>query len=517
MNRKFYISTPIYYPSGRPHVGHAYSTILADVISRYKKILGYDTFFVTGTDEHGKKIEESAKREGVEIIEYVNKNVEIFLSLWKMLGINYDKFIRTTDAKHIETVQSVFSIFFEKKLIYLSEWSGIYCIACEENISEKDAIKKDNKLFCVHGHELIKIKEESFFFKMSEFTKWISDYYHDNSEFIYPNSRMLELKNNFLETKLQDLSISRTSFSWGIPILEKSNHVIYVWMDALLNYISVLGFLQKDDSLFKKYWLDDNTEIVHLLSKEITRFHCIYWPIFLKNLNLRMPTKILSHGWIITKEGKMSKSIGNVLDPFYFIEKYGRDALRYYLMKDMSLTNDNIFSEESFVGTFNGDLSNNFGNLVSRTIGMVNKYSNSNFNPLNTNIDNYDKDMINNINLTNKKAVEYINSFDIPNLLNEIQLLINASNKYIEDSKPWELFKKNDNNKINNILNLLAKTIEVCTFWLEPVLIDGTKVVKKQINFNEISYNTVIDINSINNITVNESSPIYIRIMENEK
>lgn len=509
--KKFYITTPIYYPSGKPHIGHAYSTILADVYKRYKQLIGYQTFFCTGTDEHGKKIELAAKQNNLSTMEYVNKNVDIFVDLWKKLGIKYDFFVRTTNKHHIATVQKIFSFYLSKDLIYLSDWSSLYCISCEENYTTKEAIKKHDQLFCQHGHELIVTNEESYFFRMSQFENWIRDYLLTHQDFVLPESRVNELVNNFLSDNLKDLSISRTSFKWGIPIKENNQHVIYVWMDALFNYITSLGFKSNNEQLFKTFWLDQDCEKVHLLSKEITRFHCIYWPIFLHVLNLPLPNKIISHGWIITPEGKMSKSLGNVIDPFILLEKYNREMLRYYFIKDMSLHSDNIFSLETMIGTYNGDLANNYGNLISRSLGMLNKYCN-NVIPKYQKNKLYDA-IIEELFAMNKQCYVLCDQLDIQSLLNKIQQMINILNKTIEEQKPWELFKFNKYDEINALMYILFKVIESVSFWLQPILIDSISTVIQQTNIpiDKLVYEDLFNLDSLKDITCNFASPIFIR------
>lgn len=513
-NKTFYVTTPIYYPSGKPHVGHAYSTVLADVLAKYKKLIGYEVFFSTGTDEHGKKIEQAAIKANKSTIDFIDENVKVFQNLWKLLGIDYSRFVRTTNIEHIRMVQKIFDIYDHKGLIYLGEWKSQYCVACEENYTSKDIKTIDNKDYCPIGHLLEWTSEYTYFFRMSKFQDWIVQIFNQKHNWIEPQARVNELTNNFLQNALTDLSISRTSFKWGIPILKDQSHVMYVWMDALFNYLSVLGYLSSDDSLYQKFWNHQDAEVVHLLSKEITRFHCVYWPIFLHNLDVRLPTKIISHGWIITSTGKMSKSLGNVIDPFVLVDTYSRDCLRYYLIKDMSLVNDNVFSLEAMIGTYNGDLANNYGNLLSRTLGMLKKYFQNtipNFNP--NQFDELDMTLLENIKQCIQSCYQAVQDLTPALVLEQVQALINHANKYIELKKPWELLKQQATHLVENVLSLLVNVVKISTFWLQPVLCDGIKLASEQyqFNFSQLAYDDLFNFNQLDEHKVGESSPIFVR------
>ncbi|RXY97138.1 methionine--tRNA ligase [Malacoplasma penetrans] len=519
--KKFYITTPIYYPSGNPHIGHAFTTLIADVLTRYKKKLGYETFFITGMDEHGQKIEEKAKELNLKPQELVDKYAKVFDNLWKLLGIEYSHFIRTTAEYHKNVVQETFSELLKKDFIYLGVWKGLYCVSCEENYTKNIAVRKENddKLYCAQLHPLIQKEEESYFLKIKQFKKYISSFLKDPN-LVYPITRINELFNSFLNNDdFDDLSISRSNFSWGIQIKENPKHVVYVWLDALLNYLSGLGYRQKDDSNFQKFWNSQDAEIVQLMSKEITRFHCIYWPIMLEMLGLRKPTKYISHGWIITEQGKMSKSLGNVLDPIYFINTYGRDAFRYYLLKELSLKEDSVFSEKLLINTFNKDLANNVGNLFNRSIGMINKYRDGI-------IPKYSKPKLS-FNIEFEKQLKQfddeittiIEKLNIQKILSRVIDLINECNFFIEQVKPWDLKKENNEKDLDCFLSLILNAVKRVIYYLEPVLIDGSKEALKQFNIDSSKFDIkfVTDFSSLDNQKINTPEPIYLRIESEDK
>lgn len=473
--KKLYITTPIYYPSGKPHIGHAYTTVLADVIARYKRAIGYDVFFQTGLDEHGEKIANTALKQKKEIKVMLDEMVVVFKGLWKQLDISYDYFIRTTDKQHEQTISKIFSTLIEKDCIYLGEWASYYCVNCEENYTKSQIEKKgDGKMYCQFGHELTYKKEPSYFLKVSKYQKWIKNVLTKSKNLIYPQSRVKELINSFINEGLTDLSVSRTSINWGIKVKENPKHVIYVWIDALFNYLTSLGYLSKDDKLFKKYWQNNDVQRVHLMSKEIMRFHCIYWPIMLHMLNLNLPTKVISHGWVITNQGKMSKSLGNVIDPKMYLDDFGSDALRYFLIKELSIEQDSVFSHDNFVKVYNGDLANNYGNMITRVWGMMQRYTDYKVPALSKKLNNLDKQVIKYHQDLIDNYKKYVDEFKIKDLLIKIQSSYDVLNKYIENVKPWQLFKNKQTETLNNCLNIIFHFMVDLNILLSPILVKAS-------------------------------------------
>ncbi|PTK67998.1 methionine--tRNA ligase [Staphylococcus haemolyticus] len=485
----FYITTPIYYPSGNLHIGHAYSTVAGDVISRYKRMQGYDVRYLTGTDEHGQKIQEKAQKAGKTELEYLDEMISGIKSLWSKLEISNDDFIRTTEDRHKLVVEKVFERLLKQGDIYLGEYEGWYSVPDETYYTESqlvDSIYENGKIVGGKspdsGHEVELVKEESYFFNINKYTDRLLEFYDANPDFIQPPSRKNEMINNFIKPGLEDLAVSRTSFDWGVRVPSNPKHVVYVWIDALVNYISALGYLSDDDELFKKYWPAD----VHLMAKEIVRFHSIIWPILLMALDLPLPKKVFAHGWILMKDGKMSKSKGNVVDPNVLIDRYGLDATRYYLMRELPFGSDGVFTPEAFVERTNYDLANDLGNLVNRTISMINKYFQGELPAYEGPKHELDEDMEALAHETVKHFNESMESFQFSVALSTVWKFISRTNKYIDETTPWVL-AKDDSQKdmLGNVMAHLVENIRYAAVLLRPFLTHAPKEIFKQLNINE--------------------------------
>ncbi|MCH4533754.1 methionine--tRNA ligase [Staphylococcus haemolyticus] len=485
----FYITTPIYYPSGNLHIGHAYSTVAGDVISRYKRMQGYDVRYLTGTDEHGQKIQEKAQKAGKTELEYLDEMISGIKSLWSKLEISNDDFIRTTEDRHKQVVEKVFERLLKQGDIYLGEYEGWYSVPDETYYTESqlvDPIYENGKIVGGKspdsGHEVELVKEESYFFNINKYTDRLLEFYDANPDFIQPPSRKNEMINNFIKPGLEDLAVSRTSFDWGVRVPSNPKHVVYVWIDALVNYISALGYLSDDDELFKKYWPAD----VHLMAKEIVRFHSIIWPILLMALDLPLPKKVFAHGWILMKDGKMSKSKGNVVDPNVLIDRYGLDATRYYLMRELPFGSDGVFTPEAFVERTNYDLANDLGNLVNRTISMINKYFQGELPAYEGPKHELDEDMEALAHETVKHFNESMESFQFSVALSTVWKFISRTNKYIDETTPWVL-AKDDSQKdmLGNVMAHLVENIRYAAVLLRPFLTHVPKEIFKQLNINE--------------------------------
>ncbi len=482
--KKFYITTPIYYPSANFHIGHCYTTIVADAIARYKRLTGYDVFYLTGTDEHGEKIQKKANEAGVTPKEYVDKIVANAKDLWKSLDISYDKFIRTTDEEHVKCVQKIFERLYKQGDIYKGEYKGLYCTPCESFWTETQLI---NGKCPDCGREVHEVSEEAYFFKLSKYQDRLVKYYEENPDFIEPESRKNEMINNFIKPGLADLCVSRTSFDWGIPVTFDDKHVVYVWLDALTNYISALGYLSDDDSLFKKYWPCD----LHIVGKEIIRFHTIVWPIMLMALDLPLPKKVFGHGWLVIDGGKISKSLGNYKDPREYIDAYGVDAIRYFALREVPFGSDGSFSEEALINRTNGDLANILGNLVNRTIGMINKYFDGEVSNKGVS-EEIDNNLIKEAESLYIKVENYMNKLEVPKALDSIFDLFRSLNKYIDETTPWILAKDDSKkDRLATVLYNLIEGIRIGTVLLRPFIPETTEKIFKQINTDNTSYDSV--------------------------
>lgn len=457
--KPFYITTPIYYPSGNPHIGHCYTTVACDSIARYRRMQGYDVMFLTGTDEHGLKIEQKAAEKGVTPKEYVDEIVKTFKKLWSYMNISYDRYIRTTDDYHIETVQKIFKALYDKGYIYKGEYKGKYCTPCESFWTESQL---DENGCCPECHrEVTEAKEEAYFFKMSPFAERIEKLLTE-TDYLQPKTRATELVNNFIKPGLEDLCVSRTSFKWGIPVTFDDKHVVYVWIDALSNYISALGFWNEQYNDFDKFWPAD----VHMVAKDIMRFHAIIWPAMLMALDLPLPKHLAVHGWITFNGQKMSKSLGNVVDPFILGERYGADAIRYHILREMALGADSSFSNEIMINRINSDLANGLGNLVSRTVAMADKYFGGTL-PADREAGDFDAELITEAKGLVAKVDEFMDKTQINNALAEIFKVVSRANKYIDETAPWVLGKDESKKaRLATVLYNLLETIRIVSTLL---------------------------------------------------
>ena len=512
MNKNFYITTPIYYPSGKPHMGHAYSSIVADIFARFKRIEGFNVLFLTGTDEHGQKIQKEAEKNKKEPKIFCDEISETFRSLTKTLNLTNNDFIRTTEPRHFKSVNEIWKRLVNSGDIYLDKYSGWYSVSDEayydeDEIEEKDGIKTSK----ISGSAVEWVEEESYFFKLSAWQKKLLNYFEKNKEFILPQSRRNEVI-RFVEKGLKDLSISRTSFSWGIPVPENKKHVIYVWLDALTNYLSALNFPDTNDKKYKSFWPAD----VHIIGKDILRFHAVYWPAFLLAAKLPLPKRVFGHGWILSDEKKMSKSLGNILDPIEIIQNYGIDQLRYYLIKEVSLGNDGSISMENLKNCINNDLANNYGNLCQRVFSFIKKNCNNKV-PKTNNFKETDTKLINNIKEKIPKLIDLINK---QNLNEYIKTVVNFSfeaNKYFNDSEPW-LFKKKDPERMNTILNTIVEQIKNISILLNPIIPIATRKVLNTINISDkdILIETIKKESVIDNNKELKNLDILFRKIEND-
>ncbi|WP_041274724.1 methionine--tRNA ligase [Desulforamulus reducens] len=472
----FYITTPIYYPSDNLHIGHAYTTVAADTMARYKRLTGYDVWFLTGSDEHGQKIERAAKNKNQTPKEYVDHIVSGFKKLWERLDVSYNDFIRTTDERHHKVVQKFFQQLFDQGDIYKSEYEGWYCTPCETFFTEYQ-LAEGKCPDC--QREVEKVREESYFFRQSKYAERWLKFIEENPEFIQPVSRRNEMV-SFVKQGLEDLCVSRTTFDWGIRVPFDPKHVVYVWVDALTNYISALGYDTGDNSLFQKFWPAD----IHLMAKDIVRFHAIIWPILLMALDLPLPKKVIAHGWLLLDSGKMSKSKGNVVDPHVLIDKYGVDAVRYFLLRELPFGSDGLYSEEALVKRINTDLANDYGNLLSRSATMMEKYQQGVLQTPGA-PEGPDEELIDLATATPKLVEEYMEKSELSNALAAIWQMVGRANKYLEETAPWTLAKNNETERLNTVLYNVAEVMRFATIMITPFMPQLPKRVWPQLGIED--------------------------------
>lgn len=513
--KTFYITTPIYYPSGNLHIGHAYTTVAGDAIARYKRLKGFDVMYLTGTDEHGQKIQKKADEKGITPQAYVDEIVSGIQVLWDKLDISHTDFIRTTQPRHKEVVEKIFKQLLDQGDIYLDEYEGWYCTSCESFFTERQ-LESGNCPDC--GGPVEMVKEESYFFKMGKYVDRLLEYYEQNPDFIQPESRKNEMINNFIKPGLEDLAVSRTTFDWGIKVPGDAKHVIYVWIDALSNYITALGYNTDDDTLFNKYWPAD----VHLMSKEIVRFHTIYWPIMLMALDLPLPKQVFAHGWILMKDGKMSKSKGNVVDPISLTDRYGLDALRYYLLREVPFGADGVFTPEGFVDRVNFDLANDLGNLLNRTVAMIDKYFDGDipaFAKAETDIDTSLETMALETVTAYEEAMDHM-QFSVA--LSTLWQYISRTNKYIDENEPWVLAKDEaKKDRLGNVMAHLVDSLRRTAVLLRPFLTETPGKIFSQLGVTDEalqSFDLIRDFGVVRAGTrVDKQGPIFPRLDTEEE
>lgn len=482
----FYITTPIYYPSGKLHIGSAYTTVACDVLARYKRLMGHDVFYLTGLDEHGQKIQQKAEEAGITPQKYVDGMAEEVKELWELLDISYDQFIRTTDDYHEKVVADVFERLLAQDDIYLGEYSGWYSVSDEEFFTEsqleevfRDETGKVIGGIAPSGHEVEWVSEESYFLRLGKYADRLVEFFHAHPDFIQPDGRMNEIIKNFIEPGLEDLAVSRTSFTWGVKVPSNPKHVVYVWIDALLNYATALGYGQDDHANFDKFW---NGTVFHMVGKDILRFHSIYWPIMLMMLDLKLPERLIAHGWFVMKDGKMSKSKGNVVYPEMLVERYGLDSLRYYLMRSLPVGSDGTFTPEDYVGRINYELANDLGNLLNRTVAMINKYFEGEVPVYVENVTDFDVDLAAVVADSLAQYHKQMNAVDYPRALEAVWNIISRTNKYIDETAPWVLAKDDTKtDELAAVMAHLAASLRVVAHLIQPFMMTTSNAIMEQL------------------------------------
>ena len=524
MTKTFYITTPIYYPSGKLHIGSAYTTIACDVLARYKRMMNYDVFYLTGLDEHGQKIQQKAEEAGITPQEYVDGMAVGVKDLWQLLDISYDKFIRTTDDYHEKVVAQVFERLLAQDDIYLGEYSGWYSVSDEEFFTESQLSEvfrdEDGNVtggIAPSGHQVEWVSEESYFLRLSKYQDRLVEFFKSHPDFITPDGRLNEMLKNFIEPGLEDLAVSRTTFTWGVKVPSNPKHVVYVWMDALLNYVTALGYGQDEHANFDKFW---NGTVFHMVGKDILRFHSIYWPIILMMLNIKLPERLIAHGWFVMKDGKMSKSKGNVIYPEMLVERFGLDPLRYYLMRSLPVGSDGTFTPEDYVARINYELANDLGNLLNRTVAMINKYFGGQVPAYVENVTDFDADLAKVVAENIEEFHKQMNAVDFPRALDAVWNIISRTNKYIDETAPWVLAKEEgDKEQLAAVMAHLAASLRVVAHLIQPFMMTTSNAIMEQLGLSGAFDLENLELSGFpENVTViSKGTPIFPRLDMDEE